>query len=65
MDAQIPGYKQYTGCSVKAYCNASKQCGLDLKPVRIPVAILGSLGVCICVPASRHWLVSYCPIHLT
>ena len=28
-----------------------------------PVAILGSLGVCIYVPASRHWLISYSPIH--
>ena len=35
-----------------------------LKPVRTPVAILGSLGVCIYVPASRHWLTSYSPIHL-
>ena len=36
-----------------------------LKPVRTPVAIFGSLGVCIYVPASRHWLISYSPIHLT
>ena len=36
----------------------------ELKPVRTPVAILGSLGVCIYVPASRHWLISYSPIHL-
>ena len=36
-----------------------------LKPVRIAVAIFGSLGVCIYVPASRHWLISYSPIHLT
>ena len=35
------------------------------QPVRTPVAILGSLGVCIYVPASRHWLISYFPIHLT
>ena len=35
-----------------------------LKPVRTPVAILGSLGVCIYVPASRHWLISYSPSHL-
>ena len=34
-------------------------------PCRTPVAILGSLGVCIYVPASRHWLISYSPIHLT
>ena len=36
-----------------------------LKPVRTPVAIFGSLGVCIYVPASRHWLISYSPIHIT
>ena len=36
-----------------------------LKPVRTPAAILGSLGVCIYVPASRHRLISYSPIHLT
>ena len=35
-----------------------------VKPVRTPVAILGSLGVCIFLPASRHWLISYSPIHL-
>ena len=35
-----------------------------VKPVRTPVAIMGSLGVCIYVPASRHWLISYSPIHL-
>ena len=35
-----------------------------VKPVWTPVAILGSLGVCISVPASRHWLISYCPVHL-
>ena len=40
-------------------------CTKVLKPVRTPVAILGSLGVCIYVPASRHWLISYSPIHLT
>ena len=28
-----------------------------LKPVRTPVAILGSLGVCLYVPTSRHWLI--------
>ena len=38
---------------------------LLLKPVRTPLAIFGSLGVCIYVPASRHWLISYSPIHLT
>ena len=36
-----------------------------VKPVRNPVAILGSLGVCIYVPAGRHWLISYSPLHLT
>ena len=36
-----------------------------VKPVRTPVAIFGSLGVCIYVPASRHWLISYSSIHLT
>ena len=36
----------------------------QVKPVRIPVAILASLGVCIYVPASRHWLISYSPMHL-
>ena len=36
-----------------------------LKPVRNPVAIFGSLGVCIYVPASRHWLILYSSIHLT
>ena len=36
-----------------------------MKPVRTPVAIFGTLGVCIYVPASRHWLISYSPIHLT
>ena len=35
-----------------------------MKPVRTPVAIMGSLGVCIYVPASRHWLISCSPIHL-
>ena len=39
--------------------------GRTMKPVRTPVAILGSLGVCIYVPASRHWLISYSPIHHT
>ena len=36
-----------------------------VKPVRTPVAIFGSLGVCIYVPASWHWLISYSAIHLT
>ena len=39
--------------------------GGALKPVRTPVDIFGSLGVCIYVPASRHWLMSYSSIHLT
>ena len=38
---------------------------LLLKPVRTPVAIFGSLGVCIYVLARCHWLISYSPIHLT
>ena len=37
----------------------------SVKPVRTPVAIFGSLRVCIYGPASRHWLISYSPIHLT
>ena len=37
----------------------------EVKPVRTPVAIFGSLGLCIYGPASRHWLISYSPIHLT
>ena len=35
-----------------------------VKPVRTPVAIFGSLGLCIYVPASCHWLISYSPVHL-
>ena len=35
------------------------------KPVRTPVAIFGSLRVCIYGPSSRHRLISYFPIHLT
>ena len=49
-----------TDASGRGYCLRK----LLLKPVRTPVAILGSLGVCIYVPASRHWLISYSPIHL-
>ena len=46
--------------------DAVVMCGPNaLKRVRTPVAIFGSLGVCIYVPASRHWLKSYSPIHLT
>ena len=36
-----------------------------MKPVRTPVAIFWSLGVCIYVPASRQWVISYSPINLT
>ena len=36
-----------------------------VKPVWTPVAIFGSLGVCIYGSGSRHWLISYSPIHLT
>ena len=39
--------------------------GQQLKLVRTPLAIIGSLGMCIYGPASRHWLISYSPIHLT
>ena len=39
--------------------------GSALKPVRTPVVIFGSLGVCIYGPASHHGLTSYSPIHLT
>ena len=35
-----------------------------MKPVRTLVAIFGSLRVCIYGLASRHWLISYSPIHL-
>ena len=47
------------------YTEMPKFGGYDLKPVRTPVAIFGSLRVCIYGPASRHWLISYSPIHLT
>ena len=43
---------------------AIRAIALGVKPVRTPVAIFGSLGVCIYAPASRHWLISYSPIHL-
>ena len=36
-----------------------------MKPDRTPVAIFGSLEVCIYGSASRHWLILYSPIHLT
>ena len=49
----------------EAYMEGVRREHLGVKPVRTPVAILGSLGVCIYVPASRHWLISYSPIHLT
>ena len=62
-----------TGLAVTALCNVPsthhcikhKSHPLPVKPVRTPVAILGSLGVCIYVPESRHWLMSYSPIYLT
>ena len=41
----------------------TRHCAVKL--VRTPVAIFGSLGVCIYVPASRDWLISYSFIHLT
>ena len=50
-------------------CRANSRSGIPrllvLKPVPTPVAIFGSSGVCIYVPASRHWLISYSLIHLT
>ena len=52
-------YRQVHWCAA-LFCRTS-----PVKPVRTPVAILGSLGVCIYVPASRHRLISYSPIHLT
>ena len=39
--------------------------GAVLKPVRTPMAIFGSLGGCIYVPARRHRLISCSTIHLT
>ena len=45
-------------------CHCKMRVIWHVKPVRTPVAILGSLGVCIYVPASRHLLISYSPIHL-
>ena len=61
-----PGEPQHD--NTKGFCNLPalrSKTGRQLKPVRTPVAIFGSLGVCIYVPASRHWLISYSPIHLT
>ena len=50
---------------IRTYTRVHKRfASLMLKPVRTPVAIFGSLGVCIYVPASRHWLISYSPVHL-
>ena len=47
-------------------CLRRPVCGcVVLKLVRTRVAIFGSLGVCIYLSASRHWLISYSPIHLT
>ena len=60
-------------CSVRSACVRCEQCvnvvcavraSSVLKPVWTPLAIFGSLGVCIYVPASRHWLISYSLIHL-
>ena len=59
--------ERYESFGKKIVFSAEATCWLDpsiVKPVRTPVAILGSLGVCIYVPASRHWLISYSPIHL-
>ena len=41
------------------------QRGSQVVMARCEVAIFGSLGLCIYGPASRHWLISYSPIHLT
>ena len=49
----------------RAHAGNQKDVRQAVKPVRTPVAILGSLGVCIYVPASRHWLISHSAIHLT
>ena len=35
------------------------------KEVKLVRTVGYTLGVCIYVPASRHWLISYSPIHLT
>ena len=43
----------------------NKNAQWEVKPVRTPVAIFRSLGVYIYGLASRHWLISYSPIHLT
>ena len=43
------------------YCQIQSDHNSILKPVRTPVAILGSLGVCIYVPASRHIILSHPP----
>ena len=56
---------RFTGRPRQAHRYRPRTRLMVLKPVRSPAAILGSLGVCIYVPASRHWLISYSPIHLT
>ena len=55
-----------------ASCDKLVQMDLKLKPEFLgheagwdPRGHLWSLGVCIYGPASRHWLISYSPIHLT
>ena len=66
------GFLSVARCQYIRYIEKYVDCGLSmvtvnggpLKPVRTPVAIFGSLGVCIYVPASRHWLISYSPVHL-
>ena len=50
-------------CFFALVCAAT--CCAVVKPVGTPVAIFGSLGVYIYEPASRDWLISYSPIHLT
>ena len=52
--------EEYRLCAVIVFCDRpAGEAGSD------PRGHLGSLGVCIYVPASRHWLISYSPIHLT
>ena len=64
-DLYVQAY-QWAGQEVsKGKLSSRKAASEVLKPVRTPVAIFVSLGVCIYVPASRHWLISHSPIHLT
>ena len=64
VDQEETGYGVGHRLSVSSPLTSGMGDAYGVKPVRTPVAILGSLGVCIYVPASRHWLISYSPIHL-